>query len=267
MQALQSWIDGAEDLTGVSRQLLIAMAIVLVGWLLALAARFLVGRVVRSWTLSAARQGEDDLANVVARHRTDRIFARATFWVVLLVALMAATEIVGLATVSSWLGAVATYLPRVFAAILIGLAGVVFGSLARVALAKALPSSNIVDPERLGGFARLAIIGVSVLVAVQQLGIDMGFVTTLLAIVLTALLGAGALAFGLGGKVTVANILGTHYARELYHVGQTVRVGEVEGQLVRVTATTVVLDTTEGQAAVPGSTFAQTASLRITRRD
>jgi hypothetical protein len=267
MQALESWIVGVEALTGMPRQLLVATAILLGGWLLALVARAIVGQIVLRWTRAATEDGQDALADAVARHRTDRVFARATYWLVILIALMGATEVVGLATVSSWLATVAIYLPRVFAAFIIGIAGVVFGSLARVALAKALPISELVDPERIGRVVRLLIIGVSVLVAVQQLGVDVGFVTTLLAIMITALLGAGALAFGLGGKATVANILGTHYARELYHVGQTVRVGDVEGQLVRVTATTVVLDTPDGQAAVPGSAFSDSATLRVVRHD
>ncbi len=264
MPIVESWIARMETLTGAPRSVLVATAVLAAGWMLALLARFAVGRIVQRLTKSRHdRDGEEGLAAAIQRHRTDRIFAKATYWFVLLLTVMAATELLGLPVVTSWLGAAATYLPRVFVAFLVGLAGIVFGSLGRQAITRALPASDVLAPERVGRLAQIAIVGVSFLVALQQLGIDLGFVTTMVAIALMGLLGAGALAFGLGGRETVANILGAHYARDLYQPGQTIRVGELEGQIVRVTATTVVLETKGGQAAIPGSVFSRASTMRV----
>jgi small-conductance mechanosensitive channel len=61
----------------------------------------------------------------------------------------------------------------------------------------------------------------------------------------------------------VTHILAAHYVRQLYEVGQYVRVDEVEGRIVRITQTAVILHSDEGQVVVPASTFATTRSTRL----
>ncbi|MET0386876.1 MAG: mechanosensitive ion channel domain-containing protein, partial [Polyangiales bacterium] len=142
----------------------------------------------------------------------------------------------------------------------------VAGLLGRGALARALPSTDHIDPERLGGVVQILVVGVSVLVAVQQLGIDVGFLTTVVTIALVGFFAASALAFGFGGRATVANILAGHYVRELYEVGNTVRIQGLEGRIVRMTATAVILSTHEGETAVPTHLFVEALSTRVASR-
>ena len=103
------------------------------------------------------------------------------------------------------------------------------------------------------------------LVAVEQLGIDVSLLTTLILIVLSALFGGAALAFGLGGRDWVANVLSAHYVSRLYQVGQTIRVSDVEGRIVRITETVVILETADGEVAVPAGTFSSGPSTLILR--
>ena len=170
-----------------------------------------------------------------------------------------------IAIVSTWLGTFAAYLPKILVALIIVMGGAVLGSLARGALSRALPDGEVVDSERVARAGQLVIVGTSVLVAVQQLDIEVGFLTTLLTIAFGALLTAGALAFGFGGRAAVSNILAGHYARELYEVGQVIRVAELKGRIVRMTPTAVVLETGDGETAIPTRLFLETPSTRITQ--
>jgi hypothetical protein len=61
----------------------------------------------------------------------------------------------------------------------------------------------------------------------------------------------------------VAQILAAHYVRELYDLGEQVRVDGVEGRIVRITQGGVILDSDEGRVVVPASTFATRHSIRI----
>jgi small-conductance mechanosensitive channel len=74
-------------------------------------------------------------------------------------------------------------------------------------------------------------------------------------VIVGTLLGGAALAFGLGARTAVGNIIGAHYVAQMYQVGQTVRVGEIEGRIVRTTAIAVVLDTPAGLVQVPARLF------------
>jgi small-conductance mechanosensitive channel len=102
------------------------------------------------------------------------------------------------------------------------------------------------------------------LVSLEQIGVHGEMLVTLLTVVIGVGMAGAALAFGLGARTAVSNIVGAYYVAQTYRVGQTVRVGEFEGRIVRTTATTVVLDNKGGQVSVPARLFAEEASILIT---
>jgi hypothetical protein len=85
-------------------------------------------------------------------------------------------------------------------------------------------------------------------------------------IVLAALLGGAALAFGLGSRGVMENILAAHYVRQLYDIGQIVRIDGAQGRVLKLTATAVVLQTDEGEVVVPAQEFTRTRSMRVSER-
>jgi hypothetical protein len=264
VQTFKLWIETAEQMTGVPSNVLQATLVLGMGWLLAFVARAVVGRLVRNAArLMAVRGGGDRVSVQMSHHRIDVLVGRVAFWIVVLFTLMAATQELGLPVVSRWLVVVAGYLPRVFLSVLIIFIGIIAGALCRSALVRALPASDIVDPQGFGGLVQGVVIGFSILVAVQQLGIDVGFIITIVTIALIGFFAAGALAFGFGGRTTVQNILASHYVRELYEVGQTVRIRDLEGRIIRMTPTAVILSTEDGETAVPAQLFVEASSTRV----
>ena len=263
MQTLRQFLEVAEHFTGLPRNAMFATLILVAGWLLAFLMRSMTVRLVREVARMIASGRTDD---ALARHRLDVLLGRGVFWVVIVLTVMAATERLGLPVINAWLSVVAAYLPRVFTCLVIIITGVIVGSLGRSALTRALPSTDYIDPERLGGVLQWLVVGASVLVAVQQLGIDVGFLTNVVTIALIGFFAASAIAFGLGGRAAVANIIAGHYVRELYEVGNTVRIEGLEGRIVRMTATAVILSHHDGETAVPTQLFATALSTRVASR-
>ncbi|MNH44911.1 Mechanosensitive ion channel [compost metagenome] len=58
---------------------------------------------------------------------------------------------------------------------------------------------------------------------------------------------AAALALGLGSREIAGQILAGIYVRELYQVGQQVKIGEVEGQIEEIGTVKTLLLTEEGE--------------------
>jgi Mechanosensitive ion channel len=267
METFKLWTESAETMTGLPRNVLLATLVFGVGWLLAFVARALATRFVRDVARLMSGRGDRSGGNrfeeTVARHRIHILVGRGAFWAVLFLSLMTATQLLGFPVVTTWLIRLVAYLPRILLGVAIVFAGVVAGSVARSTVSRAMPASDIVDPQGLGGIIQGIVVGFAILVAVQQLGIDVAFITTVVTIALVGFFAAGALAFGFGGRATVANILASHYVRELYEIGQTIRVGELEGRIVRMTPTAVILSTPEGETAVPSQIFVEASSTRI----
>ncbi len=266
MDELSNWLSEIEALTGLSRSSILALVVLAVGWIAAFVAKGIVGRLVHQverWLPS--RPAGADLSQ--SARRTDVILGRGVFWLVLLLALMTATELLGFPVITTWLGAVASYLPRVLVALLIVVVGAFGGALLKRTLIRSLPPNDVIAPRSLAHATYLTVVGLSVLVAVQQLNIEVGFVMVVVAIAFSGLLTAAAISFGLGSRLTVTNILAGHHVRELYEVGQTIQVGETQGRIIRITATNVILETGNGETAIPSSTFLEQPSTLLQRGD
>jgi len=89
----------------------------------------------------------------------------------------------------------------------------------------------------------------------------------LINIVLGATLFGGALAFGLGARVSVSNILAAYYLKSLYREGQQVKINDIEGQILQLTPTSVLLETSEGQVTIPAKEFSEKASTLKLAKD
>jgi small-conductance mechanosensitive channel len=244
--------------------LLAATALLLGGWALGVLARRLTIRLTRRFDGLARRSQVDGALQRIGVNRPlSDVFGAFVFWTIFLFFVAGATEALGLPVLSTWLTGVAFFLPRVVAALLIVLAGVLLANLVRDAVRAASATANVVYGEALAQIVRTALVSVAVLVAVNELGIDVTILTVTLGVVLGATFGGVALAFGLGARTAVSNIIGSHYLRQMVRVGQTVRLGVVEGEIEAITATAVVLKTGDGRIVVPAKAFNEVPSTLL----
>ena len=94
---------------------------------------------------------------------------------VFLVFVAAATETLELPVVSTWVLGLAGYLPQVFAAALVMVLGLLAGSVLRIAVAQGASTAGLEYAAPFGRMVQLGVIGVSAVVAVDQLGIEVSF--------------------------------------------------------------------------------------------
>ena len=70
-----------------------------------------------------------------------------------------------------------------------------------------------------------------------------------------ALLTGFALAFGIGARTLVSNLIASHYIKELVEPAQKIRIGEWEGTVLAISATSVILNTPEGRISIPAKLY------------
>lgn len=226
------------------------------GWLLGWCAkRLFIAIALRR--VSPDGPEDSTFKDVVSRKGAGDFVARGVFWLVILVTLTVAAEFIGLSIVKVWTEAVVSYAPRVVLALVIAVAGVIGGRIAGDVVARLTRRVSQRQAERIATVVSWTVYVLAILVAAAQLGLDVSFITTIMLVVLGVTLSGLALAFGLGAREMVTDILAVHYADQAYQSGQVVRVGEIEGRVLRTTATSVVLDTETGEVSVPGRVFAR----------
>lgn len=246
-------------------QILGAIFWLLAGWLVARLLRMVsrrlvetaLGRLGRRPSVRRALETSGALGNMPG-------FAGGlVFWGVLIFFAAAAAETLGLPVITGSLNRFAYYLPNVFAAAVILFAGLVLGSLVSTVAGAAADRAGVARSQLVGSAARVVIVILSAIVALEQLGIDGDVLVIMFAVSLAVLLGTGGLAFGLGARVAVGNIIARHYVALAYRPGEVVRIDGVEGTIVDITATSVLIETEQGRVAQPAQRFLEVMSVLV----
>jgi Mechanosensitive ion channel, conserved TM helix/Mechanosensitive ion channel, beta-domain len=243
-----------------------AILLVAAGWLLARLLRAAIIRLSARLDGVVHSQAKDDLLKRLGVERpASALIGGIVFWLVFLLFFTAATETLGLPVLATWLSGISYYLPRILVAALIVLVGLLAGNLARDAITAAASAAGLAYAELLGRGIYVIVLLVAVVTSVDQMGIESRFLTLTITIIIAALIGGAALAFGLGSRTTVSNIIAAHYLRQTYRVGHTVKIGSTQGRIVEITPTTVILDADDGRVMVPAKDFSEVASVLITK--
>lgn len=247
-----------------------AVALVLIGWLVARLLRAIVSRIAKGILTTVGRQRLGSSKAVDAQTQQSRtwqttpaIVGAIVYWTVFLIFIAAAVEFLGLRAVSNFVSLLTAYLPRVLAGVLILLVGIWAGEFVRLLLTRAAAKAELAWGDLLARFAQIMVVLVMAIIAIDELGVESTILTVTVATFFAATFGAAAIAFGLGARTSVSNILASRYVRKAYAVGDTVRVGDYEGKIIEMTDTAVMLDADQGRVMVPAQLFNEESSLLV----
>ena len=191
-------------------RLLLALLILIAGWLVAKAVRFAIVRGLRAanFHVVTERAGLDGfLRDGGIESDTTEILGVLVYWLVILGALVVGFNTLGLSYVTDLLGRVILFVPKVMVALLILAFGAYFARFIGSAITAYCRNIHIQDAELLGRLAQYAIVTFVVLIALDQVNIGGDIVRQSFLIVLAGLVFALALAFGLGGRDWAAELL------------------------------------------------------------
>lgn len=266
----QEWLTALNNLAQTLRELLpdiLAAAALIAGG-------FLLARLFRSWSRriavgalqrlgqNAAIQGAMERTNMTSA--VPKIVGAFVFWLVFLFFAATALEALGLPVVTDSLSRFVYYLPNVLAAALIVAAGLVVGTIVRGLVAGTAASAGVAFASALGRLAYGVILVVGIVIASDELGIDSGALIVVLAVTSGSVLAGLGLAFGLGARTAVSNIIASHYLARACDLGQIIRIGDLEGQIAETTPTAVVLVTEGGRVMVPAKKFSEESWMLVT---
>jgi len=176
---------------------------------------------------------------------------------VLIVFVALAAEAMGIPAVGHWIAKAANYLPLLLGAGLIIAVGVFSGEFMRRVIGATAGATGIAQADLLGRVAQAAILVAALVIALDQIDIDVTFLIIIIAVVVGGVLAGLSLAFGMGARAYVGNVIGAHEVRRRYQVGQRLKVGDIEGVVVEITGTGVVIATSSGTAHIPAARFTE----------
>ena len=191
-------------------RVLIAILIIVLGWMLAKAVRFAIVKGLRAvnFNVLTERAGIDSfLRDGGIRADTTQILGLLFYWLVVLASLVIGFNLLGLEYITDLLGRVLWFLPKVMVALLILVFGAYFARFIGNAVVAYCRNVHLQDADVLGRIAQYAILAFVVLIALDQVNVGGEIVRQTFLIVLAGIVFALALAFGLGGREWAAEWL------------------------------------------------------------
>ena len=207
LDSLQSsWFQIAAYLPRV----LTAIVLLILGWLIARTVQRVVVRLLRLARLEAAAEqtGVDDfLVRGGVRFTVVTLIGEIFYWGLLLIFAVAVFNLIGLTMSPESVARLTSYVPNVMAALVVLIFGSLGARLIRGLVVAYLGNVGVKGSERIGYLVQAALVAFVVLLALEQLRIDVKLLASAFQLAFGGICLALAIAFGLGGRNWAESIL------------------------------------------------------------
>ena len=185
------------------------LAIIIVGWLIAMLLKTLV-RGLLGWlriNVASERFGVAPLLRTADLPPADALIGAIVFWLVWIGFLISGIDVLGFESLQGLLESFWAFVPRLLLAVIILIIGFVVANFAWRATLLAAVNARVPSPRLLSGGVRWLILILAGAMALEQIAVARTVVLTAFAIAFGALSLAVAIAFGIGGGGIAKRIL------------------------------------------------------------
>jgi len=185
------------------------LGIILGNWIKTLTIKSL--QLLRFETLIKDSKFKAFLTKAEVTDKVEVVVGSVLKWLIVLTFFIAATNILGLSTVSNVLGGVLGYVPNIISAVIVMAIGVLLAGLLEGVVKGALASVDLKTSRLMGKIASYTVVTITTLAAFSELKIASSFINILfIGFVSMLALGFG-LAIGLGAKDVIGQFLSDWY--------------------------------------------------------
>jgi small-conductance mechanosensitive channel len=232
-----------------------ALTILIVGWIVARTVGKILSKVLATVGVDKLAEMFQDI-DIVQRSggmkaKVSDMVAKVVYYMMMLIFIIAATEVLGVAAITQLFTDLMNYLPSLLTAAVVFLIGVFVADMIQGAVLTLCQSMGIPSSKLIASVVFYFLFVTIAVSALAQAKINTDFISANL----TVLVGAGALAFavgyGLASRDLVANYLASYYNRNKVRVGDDVRILGERGKVVLIDSTSLILQTPERAIVVP----------------
>ena len=179
------------------------------------------------------------------------IVLKSVKFLLILIFIVIASEMLGLRMVSEGIATFIAYLPILISALLIFVLGVYVASQIKNAIINTLKSMALSGGNLVGNIVFYAIVVIVSITALNQAGIDTDIITSNLTLILGSVLISFTIAFGLGARDVVLRLLFGFYSRKNFEIGQHIKTKHIEGVIQQIDNICITIKTQEGIIVLP----------------
>ncbi|MCB0703936.1 MAG: mechanosensitive ion channel [Saprospiraceae bacterium] len=231
-----------------------AFLVLILGWMLA---KFVSKLIKKLLTSSGIDKLADKLNEIDFIERSNfkitfsTLLAKVVYYIMLLIFLIAATDLLGMPAVSSLVTDIINYVPNLLSAGIVLIIGILFADFIKNIVQTACQSLGIPSSKLIASFIFYFIFLAVVMSALGQAKINTDFIRSNL----TVIIGGGVLAFALGygfaSRDMMANFIASFYSKNKVNIGDVIRIEGMEGEIVDMDNSSLTLKASDRLIIVP----------------
>ena len=238
-----------------------AIVLFIIGWFIAKLVQWFISRLLQRLgvnNLVAKLQKMEMFQGRLMTFDLARILSKLVYMLIMLIVIIATVDILGIQGLSDFIVNAMNYLPRLFTAVVVIIAGLWLADLLKKIITGFSQSIGMGSYKVMGDLLFYFVLINVVMVGLNLAGIPTSILTDNIKILLGGAVAAFALGYGIASQETIVNYLASFYTRDKVFVGSVIRVGDREGLIIEKDASSVTMQTPEGhKIIIPMSTLSR----------
>ncbi len=246
-------------------RLLGAIAIALAGWLIAGSVSKFVHGLLKKLPLDRFTEKLNEIDIVYKsniRLELSSMLSKILYYLLLLISIVAATDVLGMPALSQLMQQIITYIPNLITALAIILIGTWLADVLKNIVLSACESFEIPSGKLIASFVFYFVFLSILMSALAQAKIDTQFITANISIVLAGVVLAFAIGYGFASRDVVANFLASFYSKDKFQVGDKITIEGMTGTILEMDNSSIVLQSESKRIIIPMSKLT-TANIEL----
>ena len=231
-----------------------SIVIILIGWLVAKIASVLLKNVFSR--VGIDQIGEkineiDSIKKLNVEIKLSTVVSKIVYYFVFLFFLVEAAATLGVPAISNMFEMIVAFIPKVIAAAIMILAGLLLAEAIKKFVINLCLSFNIASGRLIGLGVFFFLVIIVIIAALGQAGINTTLLESSFNIFIAGIILAFSIGYGFASKDILTNIISSFYSKGKYKEGQTIEIKGIKGIIKSIDNTTIIIQNGDTEAVFP----------------
>ena len=231
-----------------------AIALIIIGWIIAKIVSGIIRRMLVTLKVDALGDKLNEIEIVGKANMKivlSSLIAKITYYFLLLIFWVAATDVLGMPAVSELMGNLIAYVPYIVSAAIVFAIGVFIAEFIKGIVLTTCQSLGIPSAKLIAAFVFWFIFLTALVSALAQAGINTDFITSNLSVIIGGGVMAFALGYGLASKDMMANFLASFYSKDRFKLGDIIGIEGIKGTIIEIDNSSLILQNDDRKVIIP----------------
>lgn len=180
-----------------------------------------------------------------------QVFGKALYYLIFFIFIWVATDVLRIQALSEMISKLFDYLPVLFSALVVFIAGVFLADFLKKIVKTATQSLNIPAGNLIANFVFYFLFINVAVITLAQAGIETDSIEDNISIILAGFVAAFAIGYGFASRPILSNMLAAYYNRNRIKLGDRIEIDGFEGEVIRMDNTSLTLQNGDRRMVFP----------------